>query len=180
MYEQAHLVHEKGANMLEGRYMKRIFFTQQKPFDYLPLRAGLGYITEEELSNYPGFTGLCPKIYTTRTRPMKGAYYVVEGSRFKAKPVEPRIEFQVRISEELDLRKGIFKKNNSIVGWTIANRNDLTFPELDLGVHGATFEQLRDELLRLNPKTTIDTPFYVNLLERIDAPFYVNQPERIE
>jgi len=37
--------------------------------------------------------------------------------------------------------------------------------EKDLGVKGATFEQLRDELLRLNKKATLDTPFYVNLLE---------------
>jgi len=167
--------------------MKRLWFVQQKPLNYLPLRAGLGLITEEELASrtqdcagLSRFTILCPKIHTTRTRPMQGEYYVVEGSRFKAKPVKPRIEFQVRISEELDIRRGVFKKDNTIVGWAIAARNGLSFPELDLGVRGATFEQLRDELLRLNPKATIDTPFYVNLLERIDAPFYVNQPERVE
>lgn len=148
--------------------MKRIWMVTMKAFDYLPLHAGLGLITEEELSNHPGFTGLCPKAYTTRTRPMQGEYYVVEGSRFKAKPVEPRIEFQVRISEELDLRRGVFKKKDTIVGWAIANKNDLTFPELDLGIRGTTFEQLRDELLRLNPKATISTPFFVNLLERIE------------
>ncbi len=154
---------------------KRIWFVQQKPFDYLPLRAGLGLITEKELelqtqacASISRFTVLCPKIYTTRTRPMNGEYYVVEGSRFKAKPVEPRIEFRVEISEEFDLRRGIFRKGNVLVSWAIASRNDLSFPELDLGIRGATFEKLRDELLRLNPKATIDTPFYVNLLERIE------------
>jgi len=146
---------------------KRIWFTQQAPFDYLPLKAGLGLVTEEELNNHPGFMGLCLKAYTTRTRPLSGEYYVVEGSRFKAKPVEPRIEFKVTISEELDLRRAVFKKNGSIIGWAIANRNDLTFPELDLGVCGATFIQLREELLRLNPKATIDTPFYVSVLEKL-------------
>jgi len=155
--------------------MKRIFFTQQQPFGYLPLRAGLGLITEDELASrtqdcasISRFTVLCPKIYTTRTRPLSGEYYVVQGSRLKAKPVEPRIEFQVRISEWLDLRRAVFMKGGTIIGWAIANRNDLTFPELDLGVRGTTFEQLRDELLRLSPKATIATPFYVNLLERIE------------
>lgn len=159
--------------------MKRIFFTQQKNLNinYLPLRWGLGQYTDAQIETLSGLfkpdapdnpkNKYCPKIYTTRTRPMQGEYYVVEGSRFKAKPVEPRIEFQVRISEELDLRRAVFKKNNNIVGWAIANRNDLTFPELDLGIKGSIFEQLRDELLRLNKKATIDTPFFVNKLERL-------------
>lgn len=147
---------------------KRIWFTQQQPFDYLPLRAGLGLITEDELNEHPGFTGLCPKIYTTRTRPMQDEYYVVEGSRFKAKLVEPRIEFQVRISEELDLRRGIFKKGDTIVGWAIADRNDLTFPELDLGIKGSSFSDLKGALLKLNPKSTVDSPFYVNRLESLE------------
>lgn len=144
--------------------MKRIWFTQQKPFDYRPLRAGLELITGREL-NAPGMTGLCPKIYTTRTRQLSGEYYVVEGSRFKAKPVEPRIEFRVTDSCKLDLRNALVISD---VGWaktSILDRNGLTFAELDLGIKGATFEQLRDELLRLNPKATIDTPFYVNRLE---------------
>jgi len=159
--------------------MKRIFFTQQQKLNcnYLPLRWGLGLYTDEHIRKFseifrpdaPDHPGqYCPKVYTTRTRPMNGEYYVVEGSRFKAKPVEPRIEFQVRISEELDIRRGVFKKDNTIVGWAIADRNGLSFPELDLGIIGSSFEQLRDELLRLNPKATIDTPFYVNLLERIE------------
>ncbi len=143
--------------------VKRIWFTQQKPFDYLPLRAGLGLITEEELSNHHGFTGLCPKIYTTRTRPMKGEYYVVEGNRFKAKPVEPGIKFKVTKVAELNL--------HGVVSVSPGNEFDFswkTFAEQDLGYKGATLEQLRDELLRLNPKATIDTSFYVNLLERIE------------
>ncbi len=37
--------------------MKRIFFTQQKPFGYVPLRAGLGLITEEDLREYGDFYG---------------------------------------------------------------------------------------------------------------------------
>ena len=141
---------------------KRIWFTQQKPFGYAPLRAGLGLIPENELPQT-----FCQKIYTTRTRRLSGEYIVVEGSRFKAKPVEPEIKFKVGISEEIDLKRGIFKKDDSIIGWAIANRGDLTFPELDLGFRGATFEQLRDELLRLNKKATIETPFYVSLLETI-------------
>lgn len=143
--------------------MKRIWFVQQKPFDYLPLRAGLGMITEGELENHPGFSGLCPKIYTTRNRPLQGEYYVVEGSRFKAKPVEPGIKFKVTKVAELNLH-GVLTvppNNEFEFSWK-------TFPELDLGIKGATFEQLRNELLRLNPKATIDTPFYVNLLERIE------------
>ncbi len=110
---------------------------------------------------------LCPKIYTTRTRRLSGEYVVVEGSRFRAKPVEPEIKFNVSISEELDLKRAIFKKDDNIIGWAIANRGDLTFPELDLGIKGATFEHLKNELLRLNKKATIETPFYVNLIEPI-------------
>ena len=157
---------------------KRIWFTQQQRLNcnYLPLRWGLGQYSDEQISKFsgkfkqdaPDHPGqYCPKTHTTRTRPMKGEYYVVEGSRFKAKPVEPRIEFQVRISEELDIRRGVFKKDNTIVGWAIADRNGLSFPELDLGIRGSTFMQLRDELLRLNPKATIDSVFYVNKLEPI-------------
>lgn len=152
--------------------MHRIWFVQQKPFDYLPLRAGLGLVAEEELNNHPGFTGLCPKIYTTRTRPMKGEYYVVEGSRFKAKPVKPRIEFRCTQSCKLDLRNALVLTGNKSCSdlWAtpqILARNDLTFPELDLGIKRSTFEQLRDELLRLNKKATLDTPFFVNKLEQL-------------
>ncbi len=142
--------------------MKRIYFSQQKPFGYAPLRAGLGLIPENELPQT-----LCQKIYTTRTHRLSGEYVVVEGSRFKAKPVEPEIKFNVSISEEIDLKRGIFKKDDNIIGWAIANRGDLTYPELDLGIKGATFELLKNELLRLNKKATIETPFYVSVLEPI-------------
>lgn len=147
---------------------KRIWFTQQKSFDYIPLRMGLGYIKAQEIYNDKG-NGLTyvPKLYTTRTHPLSGEYVVVEGNRLRAKPVIPEIRFRVSVSEELDLRRAIFKKNDSIIGWAIANRNGLTFPELDLGYMGATFGDLRNELLRLNKKVTIDAPFYVNLLEPI-------------
>ncbi len=159
--------------------VKHIWFVQQQRLDcnYLPLRWGLEQYSDEQINKFSEMfkqnapdhpRQYCPKIYTTRTRRMKGEYYVVEGSRFKAKPVEPRIEFRVEISEEFDLRRGIFRKGNVLVSWAIASRNDLSFPELDLGIRGATFEKLRDELLRLNPKATIDTPFYVNLLEKIE------------
>jgi len=139
--------------------VKRIWMVQQKPFDYRPLRAGLGLITEE--LDAPGMTGLCPKIYTTRTHRLSGEYYVVEGSRFKAKPVVPEIRFKVTTVASLNLHDGVV---------TFPPRFDFswkTFPEKDLGVKGATFEQLRDELLRLNKKATIDTPFFVNKLERL-------------
>ena len=148
--------------------MKRIYFSQQKPFGYAPLRAGLGLITEEELPQT-----LCQKIYTTRTRPLSGEYIVVEGSRFKAKPVEPEIRFKVNQTWELSLKHGLIypwytAKAGSVWGGTnILEKDGLLFPELDLGFRGATFEQLRDELLRLNKKATIETPFYVSLLETI-------------
>ncbi len=151
--------------------IKRIWFVQQKPFDYRPLRVGLGLISIKEL-NARGVAGLCPKIYTTRTRRLSGEYYVVDGSRFKAKPVEPRIEFRVTNTCRLNLAEGlvcpIHNGKPDYENWAtveILNKNDLTFAELDLGIKGVTYGQLRDELLRLNPEATIDTPFYVNLLE---------------
>ncbi len=147
--------------------MKRIYFTQQKPFGYAPLRAGLGLITEEELPEM-----LCKKIYTTRTRRLSGEYIVVEGSWFKAKPVEPEIKFMVRKKYQLHI--GIQAiRSDAIFGdpeWrhtTLLDKDGLTFPELDLGIKGATFEQLRNELLRLNKKATLETLFYVSLLETI-------------
>ena len=167
--------------------MKRIWFKQQKPFDYMPLRAGLGLASSEELAAYnterarvtpigvqpPTFTRLCEKIYTTRTRGMSGEYYVVEGSRFKAKAVEPEIKFEAEPIYILYLQTlSIHDLNGEYVCSTIRRVNfkgHCTFPELDLGYRGATFEQLRDELLKLNPKATIDTPFYVNKLTPIEV-----------
>lgn len=158
--------------------MKRIWFTQQKPYDYVPLRWGLGYLRDDdgadegtssldrELLQHnfmcaDGSVKVYPKSYTTRTRKMSGEYYVVEGSRFKATPVEPRIEFQVLRVQELNL------KTVELDGSPLLFAN--TFAEFDLGYRGATFDQLRDELLKLNPKATIDTPFYVNKLTPMEG-----------
>jgi hypothetical protein len=178
---------------------KRIWFVQQQPFRYMPLKVGLGLATPEEMRMYAVFNGsavkealldiyqrdcksltdmrynpemLCPKIYTTRTRPLSGEYYVVEGSRMKATRVEPEIRFKVSQTCKLDLRGYI---ENATIGtrtlWskhTILDRNGLTFAELDLGIKHASFEMLRSELLRLNKKATIDTPFFVSLLEKCE------------
>lgn len=160
--------------------MKRIWFTQQKPFDYVPLRWGLGYIEPPSFER----SRFSPKIYTTRTHALKGEYYVVEGSRFKAKPVEPRIEFQVKASFKINLRKAILEFDDGLIGecgmldgyrlerlvgsfFKNVPKEIYTYPELDLGVGGATFYNLRSELLRLNKNATLDTPFYVNLIEPI-------------
>jgi hypothetical protein len=184
----------------------RIWFVQQKPFGYAPLRAGLKLITDEDMREYGIFYGsevkdvilkmhprscpsltdfgynpdmLCEKIYTTRTRRLSGEYIVVEGSRFKAKPVEPRIEFQVNKTWELSLKHSLIYPWHTMItgsvwgGTQILEKDGLTFPELDLGIKKVTFEQLRDELLRLNKKATIETPFYVNLLE----PVGVGEPD---
>jgi hypothetical protein len=178
--------------------VKRIHFTQQAPYDFMPLRAGIGLISNEELREYAIFYGsevkeailkahqrscpsltdfgytpdmLCPKVYTTRTHRLSGEYIVVEGSRFKATPVEPIIEFQVNQTWELSLKHGLIYpwhtvRAGSVWGGTnILDRYGLTFPELDLGIKNVTFEQLRDELMRLNKKATIETPFYINKLE---------------
>lgn len=151
--------------------MKRTWMLTLKEYDYMPLRAGLGLITEEELNEYAEdmrHPKLCPKIFTTRLNPMKGKYVVVEGSRIKSKPVEPRIEFQVNISYLLDLRNANSKSNG--FNWeTIGclGRPAYTFAELDLGINGATWQQFVDTLLKLNKKATIDTPFYINELEPI-------------
>jgi len=152
----------------------------------MPLRAGLGLISNEKLREYAVFNGskvkeailkayqqtcksltdiryspemLCPKIYTTRTHHLSGEYIVVEGSRFKAKPVVPEIRFKVTKVASLNLHDGVATFPPMFdFSWK-------TFPEKDLGVKGAAFEQLRDELLHLNKKATLDTPFYINRLE---------------
>lgn len=171
--------------------MKRIWFTQQKPFGYAPLRAGLGLISVEELREYGIFNGtackeailkthqqtckslsdfgynpemLCPKIYTTRTHRLSGEYVVVEGSRFKARPVEPKIKFKARCVGEFTIRT--FDSGNTI---HLFIGKEHSFPELDLGFKGATFNMLSNELLRLNKNSTIDTGFHVNLLEPIET-----------
>ena len=160
--------------------MKRIWFTQQKPFDYIPLRLGLGYLTtkqaqeEAERINMPmgkrnsydiTRPALVSKIYTTRKRRLSGKYYVVEGSRYKAKPVEPRIEFEAHPVAMIN-----FTENNIFFGWlNVDEEKPPNIPELDLGLIGVTWKDLLDELLRLNKKTTTDTLFFINKMERINS-----------
>ncbi len=159
--------------------MKRIWFPQQKAWDYLPLRWGLGYYSEKEITDIlaegnlvfgNGELPICAKIYTTRTRPLKGDYYVVQGSRFKASALEPRIEFRVEMSCQLDLKNGLVSTDGKTWATTdILSKNGRNFAELDLGDRGATFEQFREKLLSFYPKTTIDTPFFVSRLDRIQT-----------
>ena len=157
--------------------MKRIWFVQQQPFDFMPLRAGLKMIPKCALQVYQDHMNsnpltavgdLCPKIYTTRTRRMSGEYQVVRGSRFKAKPLDPSIQFKVEKSYEID-----FTSNLLIVGGSARHVSCLdvgkhSASELDLGIKGTTMEALHEELLKLNKKATIDTPFYINKLEPIN------------
>jgi len=156
--------------------MKRIWFVQQQPFDFMPLKAGLGIITEEELDEYIGYWNkfpsktrpvLCPKIYTTRKQPMSGEYQVVRGSRFKAVPLDPPIEFQVKCSVPFNLRDLSIPMDCDITG-NLDLHSRYMIPELDLGIVGTTAEMLRDELLRLNKKATLDTSMYINKLEPLD------------
>ena len=145
--------------------MKRIWFTQQKPFKYLPLLMGLGYFKARAYVNGDGTTYV-PKIYTTRTHALKGQYQVVEGSRFKAVPVVPEIKFQVRQVWELNLRKELIMY--SPIDLINLEKDGFSFAELDLGYFGSTFQDLKNELLKLNKKATVDTTFYINLLEPIE------------
>ncbi len=165
--------------------MKRIFFTQQKNLhiNYLPMRWGLGQYSDKQIKELTDMflpdapdspAKYCPKIYTTRTHPLSGEYYVVEGSRFKAKPVEPRIEFQVTSTALLNLADGlvcpVHDGKPDYEGWAcveILDKNKFSFAELDLGIKGSSFSQFRDILLHLNPKATLETPFYVSLLEKL-------------
>ena len=155
---------------------KNIWMVQQQPFDFMPLKAGLGMITEAELQEYQDLKNdnpltcvgyLCPKLYTTRTRPMLGEYQVVRGSRFKAVPIDPPIEFQVKSSVPFNLKDLSIPMSADITG-SLELHKKYTVPALDLGVIGTTAEILRDELLRSYKKATIDTPFYINKLEPIN------------
>ena len=157
--------------------MKRIWFVQQQPFEFMPLKAGLGIITEDELNRYSRYftkfplidpPALCPKIYTTRTRRMSGEYQVVRGSRFKAKPLDPPIEFKVVESIEVDFKRNLLMIGGSALYPSYLGRGEHTFPELDLGIKGTTQKMLHAELLKLNKKATVDTPFYINKLAPID------------
>jgi hypothetical protein len=149
--------------------MKRIWFTQQKPFDYIPLRLGLGYLTAEQADAASekikygiARPTLLPKMYTTRKHRLSGEYYVVEGSRFKAKPVEPRIEFTAHPVATI-----IFSGDHKLDWYSHNDQIPINLPELDLGILGATFDHLRDELFKLNKNVTVDTKFHINRLESI-------------
>lgn len=157
--------------------MKRIWFVQQQPFDFMPLKAGLGIITEDELQEYKidwllkgknNTPILCPKIYTTRTRRMEGEYQVVRGSRFKAKPLDPPIHFKVVEVLEVDFSTNLLLTGNSALYPSYLDHDGYTFPELDLGIKGTKMKMLHDELLRLNKKSTVDTAFYINKLAPIN------------
>lgn len=155
---------------------KRIWFAQQHRFHYVPLRWGLGYDVPETgktllYIDSSKVQELCPKIYTTRTRPLQGEYVVVEGSRFKAKPVEPVIRFRAACWGKLWLKFPNGRIDTAISGFRDSVSLDgnwydgYSFPELDLGIRRSSFSQLRAELLRSYPKATTDTPFYVSRLE---------------
>ena len=166
--------------------MAWIHFSQQEAFDYIPLKLGLGYLKEtdfldkRDLYYYSEHAGcrvrLCSKLFTTRLRPLKPhlTYTVVKGDRYHAKPVEPKIEFRVSGVWELHLRSmelydysyGEIRYGNE--GLESLTKDGLTFPELDLGFKYATWDDLVEELLALNKKAALDTPFYVNRL--IPAP----------
>ena len=159
--------------------MKRIWFPQQNPFNHIPLKLGLGLITENQAENewdlldttYKTNFRPVPKRYTTRSKPLIGEYYVVVGGRFKAKPIDPEIKFRVSDTiMQLDLKTGIVTINegnptNYELTRFSFNKKYYRFSELDLGFSGATFDQLKNELLKLNKSTTESTPFYVSLLE---------------
>ena len=149
--------------------MKRIWFTQQKPFDYIPLRLGLGYLTADQADadiakKYPDTARpvLLPKLYTTRKHRLNGDYYVVTGSRFKAEPLEPRIEFTAH-----DVATIKFTFPPTIEWHSQEDKIPSNLAELDLGVSGSTLDHLRAELFRLNKNATNDTIFHINKLEAI-------------
>lgn len=100
--------------------------------------------------------------------------------------MEPEIKFKVNKVWKLDLTSPMYSMlysdlsyaqkvqsmhvdytNNIITPEDFCRKLGVLFAESDLGIKNVTFEQLRDELLRLNKKATIETPFYVNLLEPI-------------
>jgi len=148
--------------------MKRIWFTQQKQFDYIPLRLGLGYFTSEQADEarrkkYNKVAPIfLPKLYTTRTHKLNGDYYVVEGSRFKAKPVEPRIEFTAHPVATIK-----FTFPPAVEWYSQEDTIPANIAELDLGIAGVTLDHVRAELFRLNKNVTTDTIFHINKLEAI-------------
>lgn len=143
----------------------------------MPLMAGLKMISKDALQVYQDHMNsnpltavghLCPKIYTTRTRRMSGEYQVVRGSRFKAKPLDPPIQFKVEESYEIDFTAKLLLVGGSAVHPSCLNDREYTFPELDLGIKGTTPKMLHDELLKLNKKATVDTTLYINKLAPIN------------
>ena len=121
---------------------------------------------------------VCPKIYTTRLNqlrfnpvdPRKSPIYkVVQGSRYGAKPIDPPIEFKVERSYTLFLKSQYIWSSTPMntpdkysAPWSYLNKDGYTFPELDLGFKGATWEMLIYALHKLNK--TDKTIFYVNTL----------------
>ena len=143
----------------------------------MPLMAGLKMISKDALQVYQDHMNsnpltavghLCPKIYTTRTRRMSGEYQVVRGSRFKAKPLDPPIQFRVVESMEIDFENNLLMIGGSALYPSYLSRGEHTFPELDLGIKGTTQKMLHAELLKLNKKATVDTTFYINKLAPIN------------
>ncbi len=166
--------------------MKRIFFPQQRKLfiNYLPLRWGLGQYTDKDINTICSLFKedapdnpknlYCKKLYTTRSKPLSGIYQVFEGDRYHAKPVEKPIIFKVDSTIKMTLNlltesvhlDGDWPSgqiHESVCYWKL-DKEGLTFPELDLGIKGATFEQLRDELLKSYPKADINTSFYISKL----------------
>jgi len=171
--------------------MKRIFFPQQKKLNcnYLPLRWGLNQYTDAQIETLSSIfkpdapdnpkNRFCPKIYTTRSKPLKGIFQVVEGDRFHPQPVQDPIFFKVdgTITMTLNLLTEIIsfdgewasgQIHSSACYWGL-DRKPWTFLELDMGIRGATFEDLKAELLKSYPKADEGTPFYVSKLEPLEV-----------
>lgn len=126
---------------------------------------------------------VCPKIYTTRLNqlhfnyvdPWKSPVYeVVERSRYNAKPVDPPIRFQVERTYTLFLKSQSIWSSRPMntpckysAPWSYLNKDGYTFPELDLGFRGASWDMLVKVLLDLNKKATINSQFFVNVLKPV-------------
>lgn len=145
--------------------MKSIYFIQQRQFDYMPLKAHLGMISEQELYEYnlkyvasskQPFLKLCPKQLTTRPHRLNGRYYVVEGGWFDKYPVMPEIRLEAVCAGQLDLQ------NKTLDGRSLLFPD--RFAEADLGIAGKTFEDFVNVILKLNKKHTINTRFYITKL----------------
>lgn len=151
----------------------------------MPLKAGLGTITTEELREYCIFHApevkpellklyklrdksitdieylpelLCPKLYTTRSHRLNGDYQVVEGSRYRDEvhPADPEILLTAVCRGQLDIR------NRTLNGSPLLFPD--SFAQADLGIRNATFDDLISVILKLNKKNTIDSKFYINRL----------------